>query len=252
MTSTTPLLISGFYTGVGPGRYRIFDLHQSYLRVSGGSPRYVYCTGPPLPDRYRKPGIRYLDAKLAKPAPVPTMVAMARTAARMARAQQRSWFVSTHADIWGPRRGWARRLITLGLEENPRAELITFAYGERGYMARLFAARPAFAELLFDEQHAARYEASRAVRGGSVLYETYLRDCVIALGATAQVAVLESRTIRKKGRRGSRSRTMAPAHPGLAHDHSHVYDAIRASWQPHGFAPDRGLRHVLRPLRSRS
>lgn len=230
--------MSGFYTGVDRGRYRIFDLHQSYLRISGGSPRYVYCTGAKLGDEHRVSGIRYLHETLADPEPVRTLCAMAQAGASLARDERRPWFVSTHSDIWGPTPDWARRLIAMGLELNARAEMITVAYGPEAYGARLFAIRPGFAEALFDGGHAPGYGEACAARGGSVLYERYLRDRVHALGESGRVALLPGRNIRKKARHGSFGRTIVPAHPRLFHDHSHIYEAIKHKWYLHRTAGD--------------
>lgn len=242
MTSATPLVISGFYTGVDRGRYRIFDLHQSYLCVSGASPRYVYCTGAALGDEHRVTGIRYLHAALADPEPVRTLCAMAQAGANLARAEGTPWFVSTHSDIWGPARDWARRLVTTGLRLNPRAQMIAVAYAAGAYGARLFAIRPGFAEALFDDEHAPGYAMACAQHGAAVLYERYLRDRVHALGETARVALLPGRSIRKKARHGSAARTIVPAHPRLFHDHSHVYEAIKDKWYRHRME---GAEHVV-------
>ena len=73
-----------------------------------------------LGDGHRVDGIRYLHAAFTDPAPVRTLCAMAQAGASLAGTERRSWFVSTHSDIWGPARDWARRLIAIGLQLNPR------------------------------------------------------------------------------------------------------------------------------------
>src|SRR5262245_14714635 len=119
-----PLLVSGFYTGVDDDRHRIFRLHQSYAAISGAAARFVYCTGAMLAEEHRIADVTYIQSSLAQPSPVRTLVAMARESAYLAMRTGQAWFVATHGDVWGAHAGWAPRIITLGLSDNPDAELI--------------------------------------------------------------------------------------------------------------------------------
>lgn len=240
MTSDLPIVLSGFYTGVTTSRHRIFELHQSYLRVSGAGTCYVYCTGPRLADRYRLTMLHYLDRDTHSVGPVSTLSAMAREGAQLAEDQGLGWVILTHGDIWGPKPGWASSLIALGLAQRPDAAMIGFPYGPDGYVGRLLALRPAAAVELFDADHAARYDAACAYRARPPVYEQYLFDRTRELNLSRYAAILPAASVRKKATWGSRSRTAVPAHPLLRHDHSHIYDYIRHKWYHHRPAQGRG------------
>lgn len=235
-----PLVMSGFYTGVDAGRYRIFQLHQSYLRVSGGDPVFVYCTGGELAEDQRVSGLRYVQSSLSDSNAVSTLVEMARCAAELADKCGRSWIVTTQADIWGPSRDWARNLILAGLAARPGCDVIGFQYGEQGMVARLFAARPDAARRIFERDHAERYSAGvRAASGPDGpartlhLYENFLLEHIRALGLGTKLVLMPSRAVLKKATRGSRAQTFVPVDPLLTHDHAHDFALIRKRWRPH-------------------
>lgn len=238
-----PFVISGFYTGVDSARYRIFQLHQSYLRVSGGDPVYVYCTGGELPQHQRVQGLHYMTSSLPASNPISSLAEMARCAAELAASCDRAWFVSTHADIWGSSTDWALQLILTGLAAAPDCDVIGFRYGQRGMVARLFAARPHVALRLFDPDHATRYfetagaaqihDVSNGARSAAPLYEAYLLDQVHTLGLGSKLLLMPSRPVLKKATQGSRARTFVPADPLFTHDHAHDYGLIRRRWRPH-------------------